>query len=115
MLSNRGCAIVLLILCVLFALAQPLRGAFPALQGIVGAPVVLLGPGWAVLRFFTPGLRPFEAVVALALSLAVWTLMALLLLAAHLWQPLVAADLVLVAVAVVAVLVVVPRTAGRPA
>jgi len=114
--SNRVCAVVLLILGGLFALSQALRAEAPAMQVLVGTPLLLLGPGWAILRFFTPGLRLFEAVVAVTLSLSIWTATALLLLLVlHAWQPVAAADLVLAGVAVVAVLVLLPSRTERPA
>lgn len=115
MVSNRVCAVVLLILCALFALSQALRTQLPAMQALVGTPVLLLGPGWAILRFFTPGLRLFEAVAAAGLSLTIWTVAALLLLTLHAWQPLAAADLVLAVVAVVALVSLVPRRTEHPA
>jgi hypothetical protein len=113
-LTNRACAVAVLILCALFALSQVVRADLPALVGVAGTPLLLLGPGWAIMRFFVAGLGLFEAVVAGALSLTVWTLTALLLLSLHVWQPLAAADVLLVVVAMVALVSLRPSRRERP-
>lgn len=115
MVSNRTCAVAMLILWVLFVLPQVLRAEVPAIQGAVGAPLLLLGPGWAVMRFFVPGLRLFEAVVAVTLSLTLWTLTALLLLDLHAWQPRAAVDVALAVVALVALFSLQPTRTEQPA
>jgi accessory gene regulator protein AgrB len=115
MVSNRACALVILILFALFELSQVLRAEVPAMQGVVGTPLLLLGPGWAIMRFFVSGLHLFEAVVAVTLSLTVWTLTALLLLDLHTWQPLAAADAELGVVALVALFSLWPSRTERPA
>jgi accessory gene regulator protein AgrB len=115
MVSNRACAVVILILWALFALSQVLRAEVPAIQGVVGAPLLLLGPGWAIMRFVVPGLHLFEAIVAVTLSITVWTLTALLLLNLHAWQPLAAVDVVLAVVAFVALFSLQPSRTERPA
>jgi hypothetical protein len=112
MVSNRACALVILILSGLFATSQLLPVDLPAMRAVVGVPLLLLGPGWVILQFFVPGLRLFEAVAAVTLSLTVWTLWALLLLDLHAWRPLGAVDEVLALVAVVALISLRPTRAG---
>jgi hypothetical protein len=115
MVSNRVCAAVLLVLCGVFGLSQLFLADVLAIRVVVGTPLLLLGPGWAIMRFFRPGLGLFDAVVAATLSVTVWTFTALLLLNVHAWQPLGAVDAALAVVAAIALLSLLPIRTDRPA